>query len=417
AEGLPPAEAASARAVKRIDDVHTLRLAQFPEDAGPMAHPIRPDSYQEIGNFYTATVYEKGAEVIRMQHTLLGEAGFRAGMDEYFRRHDGQAVTCDDFVDAMESVYARQHPGQDFSVFRRWYAQAGTPRVRVRSTYDPATRACRITLEQHCAPAGLEARQSPPPEKPPLHIPVAIGLIDAEGTPMPIPWEGEPRDTVVLELREASRTWTLADIPRAPVLSLLRGFSAPVVLETDRSEADLALLARRDPDPFARWDAVQETAHRHLQSRIEADRNGGPRPAPDTLLDIWRAALKDEQLSPAYRARLLALPAVREVIDRGEPMDPRAAVAAWTDIRKTLGARLAESWRAVYDALADEGGPYSPDPVSSGRRALRNLALDNLLTGQAPDAVELALAQYRQARNMTESLGALTALLQHSPQT
>jgi len=416
AEGLPPAEAASARAVKRIDDVHTLRLAQFPEDAGPMAHPIRPDSYQEIGNFYTATVYEKGAEVIRMQHTLLGEAGFRAGMDEYFRRHDGQAVTCDDFVDAMESVYARQHPGQDFSVFRRWYAQAGTPRVRVRSAYDPATRACRITLEQHCAPAGLEARQSPPPEKPPLHIPVAIGLIDAEGSPMPIPWEGEPRDTVVLELRETSRTWTLPDIPRAPVLSLLRGFSAPVTLETDRSEADLALLARRDPDPFARWDAVQETAHRHLQARIEADRDGGPQPAPDTLLDIWRAALKDEQLSPAYRARLLALPAVREVIDRGEPMDPRAAVAAWTHIRKTLGAQLTESWRAAYDALADAGGPYSPDPVSSGRRALRNLALDNLLAGQAPGAVELALVQYRQARNMTESLGALTALLQHTPQ-
>lgn len=416
AEGLPPAEAASARAVKRIDDVHTLRLAQFPEDAGPMAHPIRPDSYQEIGNFYTATVYEKGAEVIRMQHTLLGEAGFRAGMDEYFRRHDGRAVTCDDFVDAMESVYAQQHPGQDFSVFRRWYAQAGTPRVRVRSTYDPATRACRITLEQHCAQAGLEARQSPPPEKPPLHIPVSIGLIDAEGTPMPIPWEGEPRDTIVLELREASRTWTLADIPRAPVLSLLRGFSAPVILETDRSEADLALLARLDPDPFARWDAVQETAHRHLQARIEADRDGGPGPAPGMLLDIWRAALEDEQLSPAYRARLLALPAVREVIDRGEPMDPRAAVAAWTHIRKTLGARLADPWRATYDDLADDGGPYSPDPVASGRRALRNLALDNLLAGQAPDAVELALAQYRQARNMTESLGALTALLQHAPQ-
>ncbi|WP_276809259.1 aminopeptidase N [Castellaniella defragrans] len=416
AAGLPPAEAASARAVKRIDDVHTLRLAQFPEDAGPMAHPIRPDSYQEIGNFYTATVYEKGAEVIRMQHTLLGEDGFRAGMDEYFRRHDGQAVTCDDFVDAMESIYAQRHPGQDFSVFRRWYEQAGTPRVRVRSHYDPAARACRITLEQRCAPAGLEARQSPPPEKPPLHIPLAIGLIDADGRSMPIQWEGEARDTVVLELREASGTWTLTDIPRAPVLSLLRGFSAPVILETDRTADDLALLARRDPDPFARWDAVQETAHRHLQACIEAGRSGGPQPALDTLLEIWRAALQDERLSPAYQARLLALPALREVIDRGEPMDPQAAVAAWTRTRQALGARLADAWRAAYDALADDGGPYSPDPVSSGRRALRNLALDNLLAGQAPGAVELALAQYRQARNMTESLGALTALLQHAPQ-
>ncbi|MFV0283634.1 MAG: aminopeptidase N [Castellaniella sp.] len=442
AEGLSPAEAASARAVKRIDDVHTLRLAQFPEDAGPMAHPIRPDSYQEIGNFYTATVYEKGAEVIRMQHTLLGESGFRAGMEEYFRRHDGQAVTCDDFVNAMESVYTQQHPGQDFSMFRRWYAQAGTPRVRVRSHYDPATGTCRITLEQHCAPVGQETRQSPPAEKLPLHIPVAIGLIDAQGRALPLRQDDEILDTLILELRETSQTWTLTDIPSAPVLSLLRGFSAPVILETDRTTDDLALLARHDPDPFARWDAAQETAHRHLQGCMRADREGTAQPAPDTLLSIWRAALdpaghgvaparntaasgarpragngEDHQtLSPAYRARLLALPAVREVIDRSEPMDPLAAVTAWTRTRQSLGASLSDAWRATYDDLADDGRPYAPDPLSSGRRALHNLALDNLLAGQAPDAVELALAQYRQARNMTESLGALTALLQHAPQ-
>ena len=416
AEGLPPAEAASARAVKRIDDVHTLRLAQFPEDAGPMAHPIRPDSYQEIGNFYTATVYEKGAEVIRMQHTLLGETGFRAGMDEYFRRHDGQAVTCDDFVNAMESVYTQQHPGQDFTVFRRWYTQAGTPRVRVQSDYDAAARTCTITLEQRCAPVGLEARQSPPADKPPLHIPVAIGLIDADGHPLPIRWQDENRDTLILELRETRQSWTLHDIPRAPVLSLLRGFSAPVILETSRTDADLALLARRDPDPFARWDAVQETAHRHLQNCMRADRDGAPQPALDTLLDIWRTALNDQTLSPAYQARLLALPALREVIDRSEPMDPRAAVAAWTRTRQTLATELAGSWRTVYDALADDGRPYSPDPVSSGRRSLRNLALDNLLAGHAAQSVDLALTQYRQARNMTESLGALTALLHHAPE-
>src|SRR5690606_9333808 len=170
-------------------------LAQFPEDAGPMAHPIRPDSYQEIGNFYTATVYEKSAEVIRMQHTLLGEDGIRAGMDEYFRRYDGQAVTCDDFVDAMESDYVQRHHGKDFSISRRWYQQAGTPRVRIRSHYDPENRTCRITLEQRCAPAGLEARQTPPPQKPPLHIPFAIGLIDADGRSLPIHWEDETRDT------------------------------------------------------------------------------------------------------------------------------------------------------------------------------------------------------------------------------
>ncbi|MDY0309450.1 MAG: aminopeptidase N, partial [Castellaniella sp.] len=417
AQGLPPAEAASARAVKRIDDVHTLRLAQFPEDAGPMAHPIRPDSYQEIGNFYTATIYEKGAEVIRMQHTLLGEDGFRAGMDEYFRRHDGQAVTCDAFVDAMESVYRQRHPGQDLSVFRRWYEQAGTPRVRVRSHYDPASRRCRITLEQRCAPVGLETRQSSSnASKPPLHIPIAIGLIDPDGQPMPLTWGDVSRDTLILELREASQTWVLENIPRAPVLSLLRGFSAPVILETDRTVDELALLARHDPDPFARWDAAQEIAHRYLQDFMQASRNDDPLPSPDTLLDIWRAALGDPALSPAYRARLLTLPSVREIIDRTEPMDPQAAVTAWTRTRQTLGARLSESWRATYDAQADDGRPYSPDPISSGRRALRNLALDHLLAGQAPGATELALTQYRQARNMTESLGALTALLQHAPQ-
>src|SRR5690606_9044507 len=175
ARDLDPAAAASARAVKRIDDVVTLRAAQYPEDAGPMAHPIRPESYQEIGNFYTATVYEKGAEVIRMQHTLLGAEGFRAGMDEYFRRHDGQAVTCDDFVAAMESVYMRQHPGRDLAVFRRWYSQAGTPRVTVTLDYQPATRRCTVTLAQQCPPVGVEKRAGSDYVKQPFHIPFALG--------------------------------------------------------------------------------------------------------------------------------------------------------------------------------------------------------------------------------------------------
>ncbi len=414
ADGLPPQEAASARAVKRIDDVHTLRIAQFPEDAGPMAHPIRPDSYQEIGNFYTATVYEKGAEVIRMQHTLLGEAGFRAGMDEYFRRHDGQAVTCDDFVNAMEFVYARQHPGDDLSIFRRWYSQAGTPRVRAQVTHDPQARTCQITLTQHCAPAGLETRLARPAPKPPLHIPVAIGLLDEAGRPMPIHWEGRALDTLILELRETSHTWTLTDIAHRPVVSLLRGFSAPVIIETERPASDLALLACKDPDPFARWDALQEMAHRHLQADIDASGNGGAESDLAALLSVWRAALADGSLSPAYRARLLALPALREVIERTDPMDPQAALQAWTRTQARLGAALAPAWRELYDAMADDGRPYAPDPDSSGRRALRHVALISLLAGQAPQSVELARSQYQGARNMTESLGALNALLQHA---
>src|SRR5690606_11719686 len=248
AEGLPPAEAASARAVKRIDDVHTLRLAQFPEDAGPMAHPIRPDSYQEIGNFYTATVYEKGAEVIRMQHTLLGEQGFREGMDEYFRRHDGAAVTCDDFVSAMESVYTRNNPGKTLDVFRRWYMQAGTPRVAVTLDYDADTRRCTITLRQHCDLVGIEKLQTPPAPKPPLHIPFAIGLLDRQGRSLPSTHDGNTSDTVLLELCAEEQTWEFSDIPETPIPSLLRNFSAPVIVEYTAPDQDLIILAQHDPD-------------------------------------------------------------------------------------------------------------------------------------------------------------------------
>ncbi len=411
AQGLPEREAASARAVKRIDDVTTLRIAQFPEDAGPMAHPIRPDSYQEIANFYTATVYEKGAEVIRMQHTLLGEEGFRAGLDEYFRRHDGQAVTCDDFIDAMESVYQRLRPGEDLSIFRRWYSQAGTPRVRVAIEHDPEARTCRITLGQHCAPVGLETRHDPVRDKPPLHIPVAIGLLDPDGTPIPIQWNGRPQDTVVLELRDTSHTWELPGVARRPVVSLLRGFSAPVIIEADRSDEELALLARCDTDAFARWDAGQALARRHLLACVAAFQAQTPPPDPAPLLDTWQAAIADTTLTPAYQARLLALPSAKEILELTQPMDPLATVQAWTHVQRTLGAGLAAAWRVLHDQHADDGRPYQPDPASSGRRALRNLALAYLAAAESGDGPERALAQHRNARNMTERMGALGALL------
>jgi aminopeptidase N len=416
AEDLAAQAAASARAVKRIEDVHTLRLAQFPEDAGPMAHPIRPDSYQEIANFYTATVYEKGAEVIRMQHTLLGEEGFRAGMDEYFRRHDGQAVTCDDFVAAMESVYETRHPGHDFSIFRHWYQQAGTPRVRVQTHYDADAHRLRITLSQQCPPVGLETHQAPPVDKPPLHIPFAIGLLDESGRPMATHAKGTQQDTLILELKEASQSWTLDNIPRRPILSLLRGFSAPVIVEADRGTAELIVLARHDTDPFARWDAIQEVAHRYLADSIRAHRANTERPDPAALLTVWRAALDDETLSAAYKTQLLTLPAQREVIERNEPLDPQAVVAAWRQTQQALGSGLAMQWQQTYESLADGDAPYSPDPVSAGRRSLRNLALEYLLATQAPQAAQQARTQYQQARNMTETLGALTVLLNHAPQ-
>jgi len=414
AQGLAAAEAASARAVKRIDDVSVLRSAQFPEDAGPMAHPIRPESYQEIGNFYTATVYEKGAEVIRMQHTLLGEEGFRAGLDEYFRRHDGSAVTCDDFVDAMESVYRARNPGKDLSAFRGWYSQAGTPRIKVTLEHDEARRRCRITLSQRCAPVGIETLRQPPAEKPPLLIPFALGLLDDRGAPLTLTLDGRSSDTVVLELNQAEQSWTFDDIPSRPVPSLLRNFSAPVIVDYDYASRDLALLARCDPDPFARWEAGQELAVRQLLDLVSAIQQGGTLAIDPEFISTWRAILENNQLSPAFRCRALTLPTEKFLLEKTTPMDPVAVARARRQLRVELGKALAPVWRSTYDSLAaDDDTRYTPDAIESGRRALRNLALAYLVAADAPQALELARAQYRQAGNMTDRMGGLSALVNH----
>jgi aminopeptidase N len=411
AQGLDDTEARSARAVKRIDDVSVLRAAQFPEDAGPMAHPVRPESYQEIGNFYTATVYEKGAEVIRMQHTLLGETGFRAGMDEYFRRHDGSAVTCDDFVNAMESVYVRQNPGKNLDVFRRWYSQAGTPHVAVELRYDADTHTCQVTLSQRCAPVGVEKLVDPPLEKPPLHIPFALGLLDRQGRPLSVGYEGRAFDTLLLELTEASQTWTLTGVPERPVPSLLRNFSAPVIVEYDSSDADLALLARHDTDPFARWEAGQELATRQLLALIRAIQAGTEPSVDPAFIDTWRALLQDESLTPAYRTRALSLPLEKVVLEKTCPMDPAAVTKARDHLRRALGAALAPLWRETYTRHTDSGSDYQIDAVSAGRRALKSLALAYLLAGGHPDGTALAQAQYSGATNMTDRMGGLSALV------
>ncbi|TAM87386.1 MAG: aminopeptidase N [Candidimonas sp.] len=411
AQGLDDTQARSARAVKRIDDVSVLRLAQFPEDAGPMAHPIRPESYQEVANFYTATVYEKGAEVIRMQHTLLGEAGFRAGMDEYFRRHDGSAVTCDDFVNAMESVYVRQNPGKNLDIFRRWYSQAGTPRVTVDMRYDATRRECQVTLHQRCAPVGVEKLITPPLEKPPLHIPFALGLLGRDGRPLPIRHAGLTADTVLLELTGASHTWTLSDIPERPIPSLLRNFSAPVIVEYDQSDADVTLLARHDTDPFARWEACQELATRQLLALVGALHAHAPLTVDPAFIDTWRALLRDESLTPAYQARVLSLPPEKVTLEKTAPMDPMAVIRARDHLRRTLGASLAEQWLGAYTRNSDATGHYQIDAISAGRRALKNLALAFLVAGQCPDSVKMAHTQYYGAHNMTDRMGGLSALV------
>lgn len=412
AQGMDEAAAASARAVKRIDDVVALRAAQFPEDAGPMAHPIRPESYQEIGNFYTATVYEKGAEVIRMQHTLLGEAGFRAGMDEYFRRHDGQAVTCDDFVAAMESVYVRQHPGRDLSVFRRWYRQAGTPRVTVRLEHDAAAQRCTVTLSQECAPVGVEKKAGADYVKAPYHIPFAIGLLDAQGRALPLKHDGKVSDTALLELTTQSQQWTFDGIAEPPVPSLLRDFSAPVIVEYDWTDAELALLSAHDANPFARWEAGQELATRQILALAEARQAGRTLHADPAFIDAWRALLTDPAIDAAFRARALALPSEKTLAERMAAVDPPALSVARDFLRAELGRQLAAEFRAAFDANQTPG-EYSPAPEPAGKRALKNLALAHLMAAGDQDAQRLAEQQYASADNMTDSMAALSVLINY----
>ncbi|MGE4126200.1 MAG: aminopeptidase N [Pusillimonas sp.] len=413
ARDLPATEAASARAVKRIDDVTALRSAQFPEDAGPMAHPIRPESYQEIGNFYTATVYEKGAEIIRMQHTLLGEEGFQAGMAEYFARHDGQAVTCDDFVDAMDSVFQQQRPGESLSVFRRWYSQAGTPQVNVTLDYDAGTRQCTVTLAQHCAPVGVEKLQNPPSAKPPLHIPFALGLLGPDGQAFTLKSGDQRGDTLVLDLKEQRQTWVFNDIDAQPVPSLLRGFSAPVIVDYAYTDNELALLARTDPEPFARWEAAQLLATRCLLAMAQTpDANSQ---AINLLVDTWRTLATDPALGAAYKARMFTLPGERILMEKMPVINPVAVAQARRELRARLGAALASEWQGLYQTQADsqKGKPYSPDPASAGARALQNCALSYLAAGNVAGANTLARAQYDNAGNMTDRMAGLSTLVNY----
>ena len=413
ARDLDDTQAASARAVKRIDDVIRLRSSQFAEDAGPMAHPIRPESYQEIGNFYTATVYEKGAEIIRMQHTLLGEDGFRAGMDEYFRRHDGQAVTCEDFVSAMESVYRARHDGADLKQFRHWYSQAGTPRIQASLRYDPARQQAILTLIQSCPPQGVERRaaQEGTLVKKPFHIPVAIGLLAPDGTEFTLKdASGAPVKTLLLHLTETEQQWTFESITQAPVPSLLRDFSAPVIISYDWSDADLALLSSADANPFTRWEAGQELAARQIFKVLEQPAGSASTRLDDTFIAAWRATLEDPTLDFAYRARALTLPAVGVLAERMQAMDPAALAQAHKQVLQALGQALAplfEAWvtRCHIDA------PYQPTPAQAGRRSLKNLAQLYLAASGASDSDARLQAQFEQASNMTDRIAALDLLV------
>ncbi len=406
------------RGVTRIQEVRTLRTAQFPEDAGPMAHPIRPAYYAEINNFYTATVYEKGAEVIRMIHTLIGAAAFRRGMDLYFARHDGQAVTCEDFVAAMQHA-----SGLDLTQFKRWYNQAGTPRLTVRGRHDSPSRRFTLEVEQHYPPTAYENRleaEGQAPERGPYHLPLVLALLDAQGRELPLRLAGEASaegSERVLQIRDDRQTFVFEDIPEAPVPSLLRGFSAPVVLDYPYRESELIHLMAHDQDAFSRWEAGQRLATDILLRGVEAFTPGCDENLawiPPGYVDAMRALLDSAFTAggdPALVAEALALPSevvLAEAIP-GE-IDPEAIHRARLALRRHLASELKESFLLAYDRLKITA-PYSADARQAGARALRNACLAYLAEADE-DHHALAMAHFEEAENMTDSLAALTALAQ-----
>ncbi len=406
------AGSASARAVKRIDDVRTLRMSQFPEDAGPMAHPVRPDSYVEINNFYTATVYDKGAEVVRMMQTLVGRDGFARGMTMYFDRHDGHAVTCDDFAQAIADANPQSELSRLLPQFKRWYSQAGTPRVTARGRYDAPSRTYTLLLEQSCAGTSGQA------EKQPYVIPMAMGLIGRDGRPLPLQLEDEAAPTSgafatdrVLVLSEAREFFTFVNVDEEPVPSLLRGFSAPVTLVDGLSDADLLLLLQHDTDPFNRWEAGQRLALARLLNTV---RGHGDLSLDQAFIDAMRAVLHHPTLDAAFKELVLVPPSEIYVAEQLESVDPQRVHVAREAMRMQLAQALRDDWAAAFEAHQVHGG-YSPDPVSSGKRSLANLALSMLCLDSVARGDNVwpgrAYQRFKDAGNMTDRQGALWALL------
>ena len=389
------------RPVQRILEVRGLRAAQFPEDAGPMAHPVRPQSYMEISNFYTATVYEKGAEVVRMIHTLIGSQGFRKGMDLYFQRHDGQAVTTDDFVQAMQDA-----SGVDLSQFKRWYDRAGTPVVEANGSYDEAAQRYTLTVEQSCPPAPGQSDQAP------FHIPFAVGLLGPDGKDLPLRLEGESQasgGTRVLSFKAARERFTFVNVPAAPVPSLLRGFSAPVKLRYPYTQEELALLLAHDSDSFNRWEAGQYLALNLLLREVASHAAGRTPEFPDTFTAAISRVLADGARDPAFTTEALSLPSESYIAEQLDVVDPDAIHAVRTALRRYLAKQLRGEWLAAYQAFTVPG-PYSPDATSAGQRALRNLCLGYIMELDDPVARTLCIKQFDNADNMTDAMAALSCL-------
>ena len=393
------------RPVKRISDVRNLRAAQFIEDSGPLAHPVRPAQYKEINNFYTSTIYEKGAEVVRMVHTLLGPAKFRAGMDLYFERHDGEAATVEQFIQCFADVGG----WRDMTQFMLWYSQAGTPVVTASTHYEPGTKTYILILKQKILPTPNQSIKQP------MVIPLVTGLVGRDGRDLPMTLAGgSAPERGVLVLDAAEMTFTFTGIDERPVLSINRGFSAPIKLNTDLDAADLAFLAAHDSDPFNRWQAFQTTAMRLLIDNVSRLRAGDAARRGDDLLAAMAAILDDATLEPAFVALALTPPGEGDVArEIGRDIDPDAIYRARAALRADIGEHLGDALAKVYDRMATSG-PYSPDAASAGRRALRNSALDLMAASGAPQAIARAARQYDAADNMTDRMAALATLSQHA---
>ena len=395
----------SAKAVKRIEDVRLLRTLQFAEDAGPMAHPVRPDSYVEINNFYTVTVYEKGAEVVRMMQTLVGREGFTKGMELYFKRHDGQAVTCDDFANAIADASPSSALKEHLEQFKRWYSQAGTPVVKATSSYDSASQKYSLTLSQSCpATAGQ-------PHKEPFVIPVSVGLISAEGLQL--------KDTQLCVLTQSEQTFEFEGITSDPVPSLFRNFSAPVILSNDLSPKQLLTLLAHDTDPFNQWDAAQRLCVDTALSAIQA--HDLPRQiVSHDLIEGLRSVLRSDHLDAAFKEVVLTLPSESYLAEQLNELDPVKVHSVREKMREEIALALFADWEWAYHSNRQTGA-YSPDPLSSGKRALSGLALSQLClavsldtngsTAQRDNWAKIALDDFEHADNMTQRMNALNALI------
>ncbi len=388
------------RAVKRIQDVRGLRSRQFPEDDGPMSHPIRPDRYLEINNFYTATVYQKGATIIRMYHTLLGENGFQKGMKLYFERHDGQAVSCDDFLAAMADAN-----DVDLDHFGRWYSQSGTPQVYVSDHHDAETQKYTLTLKQHTPPTHDQK------EKQALVLPFAVGLLTEQGEELPLQLESETEavtGTRLLVMEEAQQDWTFVNIPEAPVPSLFRDFSAPVKVHFEYTPGQLATLIAHDGDAFTRWDAAQRMAENAILEQCQRHASGQEMTLEPTLVRAFRGILSDQQADPALLAEAMRLPDEDYLADQMKVVDVDGIHAARNFVREGLARNLQELFTELYNELND-GQPYQKTAEAMARRSLKNICLSYLLEIDAGEI--LATVQLESSDNMTDTLAALQGLI------